>query len=106
MMNKISLLPVLLILLAGTATSALAAAAHDSAEPALMLDDKALAAATGGSEASVVSTISGNSIGNVGSTGNIWGSPLSGNSGLTTSIENSGNQVSISESTVVNVYLH
>jgi hypothetical protein len=52
------------------------------------------------------SSVSGNQIGNVGATGVISASSLANNSGLTTLIANSGNQVVISQSTIVNVYLH
>ncbi|HUY68259.1 MAG TPA: hypothetical protein VMV79_03045 [Alphaproteobacteria bacterium] len=58
------------------------------------------------SSASVAQNITGNSIGNVGFTGGVFGNSVSGNSGLTTLIANSGNQVSIAQSTVVNVFLH
>ena len=58
------------------------------------------------SSATNTSTVSGNSIGNIGGTGGISSSALSGNSGLTTLIANSGNQVTISQSTIVNVFLH
>jgi len=58
------------------------------------------------SQATVNSIITGNQIGNVGSTGSIVGNSLVGDSGLSTLISNSGNQVSISQATVVNVFLH
>jgi hypothetical protein len=72
----------------------------------LPLDNAALAAATGGSEASVTSVISENKIGDVGFTGGISNVSASGNSGLTTLIENTGNQVSIATSTTINVNFH
>ena len=70
------------------------------------LDSAALAATTGTGEADVNSTISNNSIGNVGYTGGIANVSATNNSGLTTLIENTGNQVSISTATVVNVTFH
>lgn len=88
------------------AVSATAVSAKAENLQATPLDSAALAAATGGNEASVNSTISSNSIGNVGYTGGIANVTASGNSGLTTLIENTGNQVSISTATVVNVNFH
>jgi hypothetical protein len=67
---------------------------------------------TGGAEplsmnlASNQSTVTGNQLGNVGATGVVSANSLANNSGLTTLIANSGNQVVISQSTVVNVFLH
>jgi hypothetical protein len=67
---------------------------------------------TGGEEpsnlnlASNQSTVTGNQIGNVGATGIVSANSLANNSGLTTLIANSGNQVVISQSTVVNVFMH
>lgn len=76
------------------------------------MDANALAAASGlgvdgnTSIAQVSSTISNNTIGDVGYTGGISNISATGNSGLTTMIENTGNQVSISTATVVNVNFH
>jgi hypothetical protein len=50
--------------------------------------------------------VSGNQIGGIGTTGTASGNGLTNNSGLTTLIANTGNQVVISQSTVVNVFLH
>ena len=52
------------------------------------------------------STVTGNTIGNIGGTGTISSTSMSQTSGFTTLIANSGNQVSITQSTIVNVYLH
>ena len=52
------------------------------------------------------STVAKNTIGNIAGTGVISGSSMSQTSGFTTLIANSGNQVSISQSTIVNVFLH
>ena len=76
-----------------------------SAEESQM-DAQALAATTGGSEVQMSSVISENSIGNVGFTGGVNGVYAIGNSGLTTMIENTGNQVSIATSTIVNITYH
>jgi hypothetical protein len=92
------------LIIAGSARPAFAAEAAGN-QPVPM-DSAALAAASGGSEASVDSTVSQNAIGNVGYTGGIANVSASGNSGLTTLIENTGNQVSIATSTVVNVNFH
>lgn len=69
--------------------------------------------ATGGQEepinialASSQSSVTGNQIGNIGSTGAAGANTVSNNSGLTTLIANTGNQVVISQSTIVNVFLH
>ena len=70
------------------------------------MDSDALASASGGSEASINSNVLGNSMGNVGFTGGVSNVTASNNSGLTTLIENTGNQVSISTATVVNLNLH
>jgi hypothetical protein len=76
------------------------------------LDQGALNSYAGGSglvnisSATVNSTISNNSIGNVGFTGEISDNVMSNNSGLSSMISNTGNQVSISQSTIVNVFLH
>jgi hypothetical protein len=76
------------------------------------IDAAALGELAGGSgiggspEAVINSVVGGNTIGNVGSTGTIANTNLTGNSGVTTMIANSGNQVSIAETTVVNVYMH
>lgn len=52
------------------------------------------------------STVTGNTIGNIAGTGTISNNSMSATSGFTTLIANSGNQVSITQSTIVNVYLH
>jgi hypothetical protein len=75
-------------------------------ETAVPMDSSALAKASGGAEAEVNSTIVGNSIGNVGYTGGVSNVSAYNNSGLTTLIENTGNQVSISTATTVNINLH
>ncbi len=77
--------------------------ADQIAEP---MDGATLAATAGGSEASITSVVSNNEIGYVGATGGIQNVYATGNSGLTTLIENTGNQVSISTATVVNVTYH
>ncbi|MER2519375.1 MAG: hypothetical protein ABTQ34_01660 [Bdellovibrionales bacterium] len=61
---------------------------------------------TNESSANVKSEVSQNSIGSIGSTGEVFGNSLSNNSGFTTLIANSGNQVSISQSTSILVYMH
>jgi hypothetical protein len=48
----------------------------------------------------------GNSIGGDSYTGGITNIEVSGNSGVTTTIMNSGNQVNISQSNAINVHLH
>jgi hypothetical protein len=48
----------------------------------------------------------GNSIGGDSYTGKIGNVNISGNSGVNTTIMNTGNQVNISQSNLVNVYLH
>lgn len=58
------------------------------------------------SSASIQSTVSQNSIGSIGTTGEINGNTVSNNSGITTLIANSGNQVSISQATSYFVYIH
>lgn len=77
------------------------------------MDSNALAAASGlgtatsdTNTAEVNSAVSSNTIGNVGYTGGISNISASNNSGLTTLIENTGNQVSISTATVVTVNYH
>lgn len=70
------------------------------------MDNRALEAANGMGEADINSVVTGNSMGNVGYTGSVSGVSASNNSGLVTMIQNTGNQVSISTATVVNVYYH
>jgi hypothetical protein len=72
------------------------------------MDSKALAsnAGAGESQATVYSNVNGNTMGDVGYTGGVSGVSASNNSGLTTMIQNTGNQVSISTATVVNVTYH
>ena len=76
------------------------------------LDNNSLASASGLGETSNLSiaetnsVVTGNTIGDVGYTGGISNISASNNSGLTTLIENTGNQVSISTATVVNVNFH
>ncbi len=86
----------LMLALSGTARAEEAMVPMDAAD---------LSTATGGS-ATVNSTITGNTMGAVGTTGSISGINVGNNSGMTTLIENSGNQVSISTATVVNVTMH
>lgn len=80
--------------------------AETANQGAVAMDSDALAKTSGGAEAETNSAIVGNSIGNVGYTGSISSVSATGNSGLTTMIENTGNQVSISTATVVNVNFH
>lgn len=95
----------------GIALTAGAAHADDALLGSLKpLDKGELRQLAGGSGlslnlASNVSTVTGNSIGDVGTSGLIGQNSISNTSGLTTFIANSGNQVVISQSTVVNVYL-
>ncbi|HEX3755365.1 MAG TPA: hypothetical protein VHV26_09845 [Rhizomicrobium sp.] len=76
------------------------------------LSETEMMQATGGEEpfsislASNQASVSGNQIGGIGTTGTASGNGLTNNSGLTTLIANTGNQVVISQSTVVNVFLH
>lgn len=76
----------------------------------LPMDGESLAATSGMGETTGIaetnSVISNNTIGDVGYTGGIANISASNNSGLTTLIENTGNQVSISTATVVNVNFH
>ena len=91
---------------------AFAAESGDSLNDLTPLAHDTLSSYAGGSGISnaslstITSTVTDNSIGNVGYTGDISNNVSSGNSGLTTQIFNSGNQVSISQSTIVNVFLH
>ena len=65
----------------------------------------AMAKASGGSEAAINSKVYDNVMGDAYS-GNISAVNVTGNSGLTTAIQNTGNQVSIATATVVNVTFH
>ena len=78
---------------------------HAEAELAPM-DTQALASTSGGAEAVVFSTVTGNVIGNVGNTGNVSNVSATNNSGLTTMIVNTGNQVSIATATAVTINYH
>lgn len=61
----------------------------------------------GGAQATDVSKVFGNTItGGIGATGDISGINLNGINGMSTIIANSGNQVSIAQSTAINVYIH
>jgi hypothetical protein len=101
----VSFLILAMLLVAGAPRPSFAEEANGAAALAPMNGD-ALAAASGGSEAAITSNVVGNTMGNSGNTGSISNINVTGNSGLTTLIENSGNQVSISTSTVVNVTFH
>lgn len=112
---------VLVLAIAGAPVPAFSAAIefqNDMSENVLNdlqpLDSGALQTYAGGSKnvfkntsiANATSISSGNSIhGDIGYTGGVSGNDLTGNSGLTTVIANTGNQVSISQSTIVNVFL-
>lgn len=59
-----------------------------------------------GSSADIKSSVDGNYIDTIGKTGEIANNSLSNNSGFTTLIANSGNQVSISQATAITIYVH
>lgn len=58
------------------------------------------------SSANIASTADGNYIDTIGKTGEIANNSLNSNSGITTLIANSGNQVSISQATSISIYMH
>lgn len=58
------------------------------------------------SSADIASQVDGNHIGSIGMTGEIANNSINNNSGFTTLIANSGNQVSISQATSISIYVH
>ncbi len=124
-MSRSALLPLaaLIMALAFAPVASEAAAAESRDAPAFMsgltkLDSASLNQYAGGAEtettnitqfssAKVDSVVSDNTIsGGIGSTGTISNNSLVSNTGFTTLIANSGNQVSISQVTNVNVIFH